>query len=100
VNAVSAHQAIAVCRARCWKYDWVIDLDVQKFFDEVPWGLVMKAVKAVTDCRWALLYVERRDGTSGTQRELEQRACARTQKPERMLSYAGEYGSWPSSRPG
>ena len=55
----SAHQAFAACRQRCWKYDWVIDLDVQKFFDTVPWDLVVKAVKAVTDCRWALLYVER-----------------------------------------
>jgi retron-type reverse transcriptase len=55
----SAHDAIAACRERCWKYDWVIDLDVQKFFDEVPWDLVMKAVRAVTDCRWVLLYVER-----------------------------------------
>ena len=55
----SAHQALAACRQRCWKYDWVIDLDVQKFFDTVPWDLVVKAVRAVTDCRWALLYVER-----------------------------------------
>ena len=22
---------------RCWKSDWVIDLDIQKFFDSVPW---------------------------------------------------------------
>jgi RNA-directed DNA polymerase len=55
----SAHDALAVCRERCWKYDWVIDLDVQKFFDEVPWDLVVKAVVAVTDCRWVLLYVKR-----------------------------------------
>jgi RNA-directed DNA polymerase len=55
----SAHDAIAACRARCWKYDWVIDLDVQKFFDEVPWDLATKAVRTVTDCRWVLLYVER-----------------------------------------
>src|SRR3954467_5919903 len=55
----SAHDAIAACRQRCWKYDWVIDLDVQKFFDEVPWDLVIKAVRAVTDCRGVLLYVER-----------------------------------------
>jgi RNA-directed DNA polymerase len=55
----SAHQALAACRQRCWKYDWVIDLDVQKFFDTVPWDLVVKAVRAVTDCRWVLLYVER-----------------------------------------
>ena len=37
----------------------MIDLDVQKFFDEVPWDLVVRAVRAVTDCRWVLLYVER-----------------------------------------
>jgi RNA-directed DNA polymerase len=55
----SAHDALATCRQRCWKYDWVIDLDVQKFFDEVPWDLVVKAVKTVTDARWVLLYVER-----------------------------------------
>jgi RNA-directed DNA polymerase len=55
----SAHQALQACRQRCWKYDWVIDLDVQKFFDTVPWDLVIKAVEAVTDCRWVLLYVER-----------------------------------------
>jgi group II intron reverse transcriptase/maturase len=55
----SAHQALGACRQRCWKYDWVIDLDVQKFFDTVPWDLVVKAVRAATDCRWVLLYVER-----------------------------------------
>ena len=55
----SAHDALVACRARCWKYDWVIDLDVQKFFDEVPWDLVLGAVRTVTDCRWVLLCVER-----------------------------------------
>lgn len=55
----SAHQALQACRKRCWKFDWVIDLDVQKFFDEVPWDLVLRAVKAVTDCPWVLLYVDR-----------------------------------------
>jgi group II intron reverse transcriptase/maturase len=53
------HDALAVCRQRCWRYDWAIDLDVQKFFDEVPWDLIVKAVEAVTDCRWVLLYVKR-----------------------------------------
>ena len=37
----------------------LIDLDVQKFFDEVPWDLVLRAVRAVTDARWVQLYVER-----------------------------------------
>jgi RNA-directed DNA polymerase len=32
---------------------------LQKFFDEVPWDLVVKALRAVTDCRWVLLHVER-----------------------------------------
>ena len=51
--------ALAACRKRCWKYDWIVDLDVQKFFDTVPWDLVVRAVQAVTDCPWVLLYVER-----------------------------------------
>ena len=34
---------------RCWKSDWVIDLDIRKFFDSVPWDLVVKAVEAHTD---------------------------------------------------
>jgi retron-type reverse transcriptase len=41
----SALDAVAVCRKRCWKYDWVIDLDIQKFFDSVPWDLVVKAFR-------------------------------------------------------
>jgi RNA-directed DNA polymerase len=37
----------------------VIDCDVERFFDTVPWALVIKAVEAVTDARWVLLYVKR-----------------------------------------
>jgi RNA-directed DNA polymerase len=55
----SAHDALEACRRRCWEYDWIIDLDVQKFFDTVPWDLMVRAVEAVTDCRWVLLYVKR-----------------------------------------
>jgi group II intron reverse transcriptase/maturase len=29
----SAHQALATCRERCWRYDWVIDLDIRSFLD-------------------------------------------------------------------
>ncbi|MEU7876563.1 group II intron reverse transcriptase/maturase [Dactylosporangium sp. NPDC049140] len=55
----SALDAVAICRRRCWKYDWVVDLDVQKFFDSVPWDLVVKAVQANTDLPWVVLYVKR-----------------------------------------
>src|SRR4029077_1753789 len=51
--------AVRTCRARCWKYDWVIDLDVQKFFDSVSWDLVVNAVAVHTDLPWVLLYVKR-----------------------------------------
>ena len=55
----SAHDALGVCRERCWKYDWTIDLDLQSFFDSVDHSLVLKSVAAHTDERWILLYVER-----------------------------------------
>lgn len=57
----SALEAVARCRERCWKKDWVIDLDVAKFFDSVPWDLVIKAVEvnATHEQRWIVLYVKR-----------------------------------------
>jgi len=55
----SALDAVGACRARCWKYDWVIDLDVAAFFDSVRWDLVVKAVEVHTDDPWVVLYVKR-----------------------------------------
>jgi len=56
-----ALDAVAKCRERCWKKDWVIDLDVRKFFDSVDHDLMVKAVEANTtrDQRWVVLYVKR-----------------------------------------
>ena len=55
----SALDAVGACRERCWRSDWVLDLDIRSFFDSVPWPLVLKAVAHLTDQRWILLYVER-----------------------------------------
>ena len=55
----SALDAVGVCRERCWKADWVLDLDLKSFFDTVDHKLMLKAVAAHTDERWVLLYVER-----------------------------------------
>lgn len=55
----SAHHALSVARQRCWQYDWVLDLDIKSFFDEIDWELLMRAVRKHTDCKWVLLYVER-----------------------------------------
>jgi RNA-directed DNA polymerase len=56
-----ALDAVATCRRRCWERSWVIDLDIRKFFDSVPWNLVVKAVEANTthEQRWIVLYVKR-----------------------------------------
>ena len=55
----SAHDALEVCRQRCWNYDWAIDLDVRSFFDTLDHRLVLKAVAHHTSERWILLYVQR-----------------------------------------
>ena len=54
-----ALDAVETCRKRCWKRDWVIDLDIQKFFDSVRWDLIVKAVEVHTDAVWVKLYVQR-----------------------------------------
>jgi RNA-directed DNA polymerase len=54
-----AHDALAVARRRCWDYDWVVDLDVEKFFDSVPHDLVVKSVERLDLPPWVLLYVKR-----------------------------------------
>ena len=55
----SALDAVAVCRERCFKSDWVIDMDIKAFFDSMPWDLTQKAVAHHTDSKWVLIYVER-----------------------------------------
>lgn len=55
----SAADALAAARTRCWKYDWVVDLDIKGFFDNIPHDLLMKAVRKHCDCTWMLLYIER-----------------------------------------
>lgn len=55
----SAHQALSVARQRCWRYDWVLDLDIKSFFDTIDWELLLRALRRHTDCKWVLLYIER-----------------------------------------
>ncbi|MGB8383865.1 MAG: group II intron reverse transcriptase/maturase [Dermatophilaceae bacterium] len=55
----SALDAVGVCRERCWNTDWVIDLDIQGFFDNLDHDLVLRAVAHHTDLPWVLLYVRR-----------------------------------------
>jgi RNA-directed DNA polymerase len=55
----SALDAVAACRERCWAYDWVVDLDIKGFFDNLDHDLVLKAVAHHTGQKWVLLYVGR-----------------------------------------
>jgi Reverse transcriptase (RNA-dependent DNA polymerase) len=59
----SAHDALAVCRQRCFADDWVLDLDIRAFFDSVPHDRVLAAVdhhlKGHPGLRWISLYVGR-----------------------------------------
>jgi group II intron reverse transcriptase/maturase len=55
----SALDAVGVCRQRCWKNEWVIDLDIRKFFDTVDHSLMLEAVRSNTDADWLVLYVQR-----------------------------------------
>jgi len=55
----SALDAVGVARKRCWRNDWVVDLDIKGFFDNLDHELVMKAVSKHVKINWALLYIER-----------------------------------------
>ena len=55
----SALEAVGKCRERCWRYDWIVDLDIKGFFDNIDHGLLMHAVRKHTDSPWMLLYIER-----------------------------------------
>jgi len=55
----SAIDAVRQARQRCWRYDWVLDIDVKAYFDSIDWERLLKAVRHHTDCRWVLLYIER-----------------------------------------
>jgi len=55
----SALQAVAVTRTRCWKYDYLVEFDIQGLFDAIDHTLLLRAVAKHTACRWVRLYIER-----------------------------------------
>jgi RNA-directed DNA polymerase len=59
ISGRSALDAVGVVRKRCWWYNWVIDLDIKGFFDNIDHGLTLHAVRKHTDSKWVLLYIER-----------------------------------------
>ena len=55
----NAHQALQKVRENCWKQDWVIDLDIKGFFDNIDHHRLMLAVKKHVPENWVQLYIKR-----------------------------------------
>lgn len=55
----SALDAVGMARKRCWRYDWVIDLDIKGFFDNLNHDLLMLALEKHTQDKWVKLYIKR-----------------------------------------
>ena len=55
----SAIDAVRRARQRCWRHDWVLDLDVKAYFDSIDWELMLRAVRRHANRPWVLLYIER-----------------------------------------
>ena len=54
----STLEAVGVVRKRCWHQDWVIDLDIKGFFDNLDHERMLKAVRFHTEEKWIHLYAE------------------------------------------
>ena len=55
----SAHMALDSVRNNCWDIDWVIDLDIKGFFDNIDHEKLMQAVKKHVPENWCLIYIKR-----------------------------------------
>lgn len=55
----SAHDALAQCQQNCIQYEWVLDVDIKGFFDNISHNLMMRLLQQHTQEKWVLFYVER-----------------------------------------
>ena len=55
----SAWDAVGKARQRCWRQDWIVDLDIKGFFDNIDQDLLMRAVRKHAKDKWVVLYIER-----------------------------------------
>jgi len=55
----SALDAVGWARQRCWRFNWVCDLDIKGFFDNIDHDLMMRAVRKHVRDKWMVLYIER-----------------------------------------
>jgi group II intron reverse transcriptase/maturase len=55
----NAHQALESVRNNCWRQDWVIDLDIKGFFDNIDHKKLIQAVEKHVPEQWAKMYIIR-----------------------------------------
>lgn len=55
----SAHDAVTQCQRNCHEFRWVIDLDIQGFFDNIDHDLMMQVVEHYFTESWLRLYIKR-----------------------------------------
>ena len=55
----NAHQALEQANHNTYNHDFVVDIDIKGFFDNIDHELLMKAVKHYCNEKWVLMYVER-----------------------------------------
>lgn len=55
----SAHQALEKCALRCRSNNWILEIDIKAFFDNVRHDLVIKALEHHKMPTWVILYCKR-----------------------------------------
>ena len=55
----NCHDAVAQAERNSFNHDFVIDLDIKGFFDNIDHDMMLKAVKHYCKDKWVSLYVER-----------------------------------------
>jgi group II intron reverse transcriptase/maturase len=55
----SAHQALESVRKNCWAHDWVIELDIKGFFDNIDHPKLLQALEKHVSEKWCMMYIKR-----------------------------------------
>ena len=55
----SALDAVGQARQRCWRYDWIVDLDIKGFFDNISTRSADTGGEETRQGAWMVLYIER-----------------------------------------
>lgn len=55
----SAHDALQKARRNCWLFNWVIDIDIKGFFDNIDHSKMLLAIEKHVEEKWVKMYINR-----------------------------------------